>query len=128
VNTVLYTELVDNSDELVLPPHQVTTIVHTELAKENQAMTIYSITSHMHRHGKLFKVFASGGPRDGELLLEAHDYKHPPQVFLTNPLVITPGTGLRTEITYDNDGDRELRFGVTSEDEMGIAFFLYTPN
>jgi hypothetical protein len=127
VSTVLHTELVDNSDELILPPNQVTTIVHTEIAT-TQNMTLHSITSHMHKHGKLFKVFVVGGPRDGELLLEADDYKHPPQIWLNDPLVITPGIGLRTEVTYDNYTNRELRFGVTSEDEMGIAFFLYSNN
>lgn len=124
VNTILYTELIDNSDELVLPPRQTTTITHTEIATD-QHMMLHSITSHMHKRGKLFKVFVVGGPRDGELILEADDYQHPPQIFLTNPLEITPGIGLRTEITYENETDREIRFGVTSEDEMGIAFFLY---
>lgn len=124
VSTILYTELVDNSDELLLPPHQTTTITHTELATD-QHMMLYSITSHMHKRGKLFKVFVAGGPRDGELLLEANDYKHPPQVFLDTPLEITPGMGLRTEVTYENETDRTITFGVTSEDEMGIAFFLY---
>lgn len=124
VNTILYTELVDNSDELVLPPRSTTTITHTELATD-QHMMLYSITSHMHKRGKLFKVFVAGGPRDGELILEANDYKHPPQIFLDNPLEITPGMGLRTEVTYENETDRTITFGVTSEDEMGIAFFLY---
>jgi hypothetical protein len=127
VSTVLYTELVSNDEELFLPPHQTTTITHTELATE-QPMTIYSITSHMHKRGKLFKIFVVGGPRDGELILEANDYRHPPQIFLDTPLEVAIGTGLRTEITYENDTDREITFGVTSEDEMGIAFFLYTPN
>jgi hypothetical protein len=126
VTTVLYTELIDNGDELILPPRAITKIVHTEIAQPGNSYRLHSITSHMHRHGILFQVFVVGGPRDGEMILEARDYKHPPQIFLTNPLDITPGLGLRTEVTYDNDGDRELRFGVTSEDEMGIAFFLYS--
>lgn len=124
VSTILYTELVDNSDELRLPPRQTTTISHTELATD-QHMMLYSITSHMHKRGKLFKVFVAGGPRDGELLLESNDYKHPPQIFLDTPLEIVPGIGLRTEVTYENETDRVITFGVTSEDEMGIAFFLY---
>jgi hypothetical protein len=127
VNTILYTELVDNGNELVLPPHQRTTITHTELATDAH-MTIYSITSHMHKRGRLFKVFVAGGPRDGELLLECNDYRHPPQIFLDTPLIITPGIGLRTEVTYENETDRTITFGVTSEDEMGIAFFLYEKN
>lgn len=124
VNTILYTDLVDNSDELRLPPRQTTTITHTELATD-QHMLIHSITSHMHKRGKLFRIYVAGGPRDGELLLESNDYKHPPQIFLDTPLEIVPGTGLRTEVTYENETDREITFGVTSEDEMGIAFFLY---
>jgi Copper type II ascorbate-dependent monooxygenase, C-terminal domain len=127
VNKILFTELIDNSDELYLPPHATTTITHTELATDEH-FTVYSITSHMHQRGKLFKVFVAGGPRDGELLLEANDYKHPPQIFLADPLVVVPGIGMRTEITYENETDREITFGVTSEDEMGIAFFLYEKN
>ncbi len=127
VNKILFTELVDNSEELRLPPRQTTTITHTDLSTDDY-FTVYSITSHMHQRGKLFKVFVAGGPRDGELLLESNDYKHPPQIFLANPLVVVPGIGMRTEITYENETDREITFGVTSEDEMGIAFFLYEKN
>jgi hypothetical protein len=126
-NIILQTELINNGDILVLPPNKVTTIVYEEISTEDY-MTVYSITSHMHERGKLFKVFVVGGPRDGELILESNDYKHPPQIFLSTPLVITPGIGLRTEITYDNDTDREISYGVTSQDEMGIAFILYTEN
>lgn len=126
VNTILYTELVDNGDELSLPPHATTTIVHTEMATDQHHMLLHSITSHMHKRGRLFKVFVVGGSRDGELLLECNDYKHPPQIFLDTPLVIEPGIGLRTEVTYENETDRTITFGVTTEDEMGIAFFLYS--
>jgi hypothetical protein len=126
VTTILYTDLVDNSPELRLPPRQVTTIVHEETF--GFTATIYAVSSHMHKRGKLFKVYVEGGPRHGELLLEANDYRHPPQIFLTTPLEIGPGVGLRTEVTYDNETDREIKFGVTSEDEMGIVFFMFSPH
>jgi hypothetical protein len=125
VTTILYTSLVDNSDVLLLPPRQVTTIEYTETFGEDK--TIYAVSSHMHKRGKLFRIYVAGGPRDGELLLESNDYQHPPTVFLNTPLDVSPGIGLRTVVTYDNETNREVKFGVTSEDEMGIAFYFYTP-
>jgi hypothetical protein len=100
-------------------------VIHTEMATD-QHMLLHSITSHMHKRGRLFKVFVVGGSRNGELLLESNDFKHPPQIFLDTPLLIEPGIGLRTEVTYENETDRTITFGVTTEDEMGIAFFLYS--
>jgi hypothetical protein len=36
--------------------------------------------------------------------------------------VLRPGEGLTSEITYNNTTDRTIRFGLTSQDEMGIIF------
>ena len=38
------------------------------------------------------------------------------------PIILQPGEGLTSIITYNNTTDRTLTFGLTSEDEMGIIF------
>ena len=39
-----------------------------------------------------------------------------------SPLVLQPGEGLSSIITYNNTTSRAISFGLTSEDEMGIIF------
>jgi hypothetical protein len=41
------------------------------------------------------------------------------------PIVLNAGEGLTSEITYYNETDRAISFGLTSEDEMGIIFGYY---
>ena len=39
-----------------------------------------------------------------------------------SPLVLQPGEGLTSIITYNTATGRAIAFGLTSEDEMGIIF------
>jgi Copper type II ascorbate-dependent monooxygenase, C-terminal domain len=40
-------------------------------------------------------------------------------------LAIKKGEGLTSRITYNNFTDKLVKFGLTSEDEMGIIFGYY---
>ena len=51
------------------------------------------------------------------------DYQHPPYQFFNPPLRFEAGEGMRTKVRYINESNREIRYGVTSEDEMGILFY-----
>jgi len=129
VTEALVIEDIDNDSEgeLVLPPKQTTIITYTEMFDE--ITDIRMMVSHMHKRGKLFEVFKVGGANDGQKLYSANDYQHPPTLFFSDsPLVILEGEGLRTEVTYENETNRTIRFGVTSEDEMGILFYMKKDN
>ena len=94
----------------------------------NEKTQIRQMFSHTHKRGKRFLVYKVGGSNDGELLYSAFDYQHPPYLFFNTPLVVEAGEGIKTVVTYDNETDRDIRFGVTSEDEMGILFFAKIQN
>jgi Copper type II ascorbate-dependent monooxygenase, C-terminal domain len=123
IDTILLQEDIDNGENLILPPNSTKTISHSELFEEDRHIKV--MFSHMHKRGELFEVFYVGGPKDGQKLYSWDDW-HDPN-FLTNadPIFVSKGNGLRTEITYTNETNQEKRFGVTSEDEMGIFFYYY---
>lgn len=118
----LVVESVDNEEELFLPPKQNTTVEYEEMFYEDT--DIRYMVSHMHKRGKRFEVFKVGGDNDGDLLYASYDYQHAPQKFFEPPLQVKEGEGLRTIVKYENETNREITFGVTSEDEMGILFFM----
>jgi hypothetical protein len=113
----------DNAENLVLPPKKTTKIEYTEILEEDRSLKV--IFSHMHKRGKNFEVYHVGGAKDGQLFYENSDWHDPKFVYLPELLEIKKGEGIRTVITYENDTNREIRFGVTSEDEMGIFFYYY---
>ena len=121
VTELLEIDNIDNDEVLFLPKGETTDIEFTELFDETTR--IRQMFSHMHKRGVLFEVFRVGGVDDGELLYAALDYQHPPYKFFDEPLVFLEGEGMRTKVRYINNTDRDIEFGVTSEDEMGILFY-----
>lgn len=112
-----------NNDDFRLPAGKVTTISKTYTFPETRY--IFQLWSHAHVHNTEFKVFVSGGERDGELVYYSDDWEHPPILQLDPPLELGGGEGLKLEATYDNDEDRDLTFGLRSTDEMMILFGAY---
>jgi len=121
VTEVLEYDDIDNDEVLFLPAGEETTIEYSRTYIER--VEIRQMFGHMHKRGQRFLVYKIGGANDGELLYSAFDYQHPPYLLFDTPLVIEPGEGIKTVVTYNNETDRDIRFGVTSEDEMGILFF-----
>lgn len=113
----------NNTDKLVLPPNKTTAIDYTEIFTEDRRLKI--LFSHTHKRAKKFEVFYVGGPLDGQLFYEATDWHDPNFVTVADFIEIKKGDGVRTRITYENDTNRTIRFGLTSEDEMGIFFYYY---
>lgn len=126
VKEVLEYDDIDNEDVLFLPKNQNTTITYTETF--NRPTQIRQMFAHMHKRGYLFDVYKVGGADDGELLYQSLDYRHPPNTFFDPPLLVRAGEGLQTQISYNNESDRDINFGVTSEDEMGILFYSKITN
>jgi hypothetical protein len=106
-----------------LPAGQTTTLEKTFTVQ--QTTTIFTLTSHTHALGTRFQIKVVGGPRDGELVYESTDWEHPAMLSLAQPIVLQPGQGLKSVITWKNTTSNTVRFGLQSTDEMGIIFGYY---
>lgn len=111
------------NNSLPLPPNTRTT--HTKNFTMNKKTYLISLTSHTHKFGEKFIVRIRGGKRNGEIIYTATDWEHPEIVNFSEPIVLNAGEGLTSEITYNNTSARQVSFGLTSEDEMGIIFGYY---
>ena len=103
-----------------LPPNRRTTLEH--VCRMDVPTTVFLLTAHMHKLGERFAIRVVGGPRDGELVYETRDWAHPDIRAVSTPIQLRAGEGLKAEITWNNTTSRVVRFGLTSEDEMGIIF------
>ena len=112
-----------NNTQFSLPPQQVSTVEKTWTFNERRY--IFQLFSHAHEHMTEFKIFITGGPRDGELVYFAKDWEHPPLLELDPPIILEAGEGLKAETTYNNNTDRTLQFGLFSVDEMMIILGAY---
>ncbi|MPR36885.1 monooxygenase [Salmonirosea aquatica] len=111
------------NEGFVLPAGQKTVATKSFLFKK--PTSVLMLTSHTHKLGEKFVIKIKGGTRDGEIVYESADWEHPLIKNLATPLVLKEGEGLTSEITYNNTTDRTVRFGLLSEDEMGIIFGYY---
>lgn len=112
--------------DIRLPANQRTTLTKTFLF--DKEVSVISITSHTHQLAEKFVVKIKGGSRNGEIVYTNNDWHHPDFTTHTPPIIIHPGEGLTSEITYNNTKSRTVTFGLTSEDEMGIIFGYYYEN
>ncbi|MEZ0607447.1 hypothetical protein ACAW74_02975 [Fibrella sp. WM1] len=109
---------------LSIPAGQEMTFKKTFLVttKTRQVLTL---TSHMHKLGTKFVIRIKGGTRDGEVVYSTTDWEHPDIINFKTPITLAKGEGLTSEITYNNTTSKTVKFGLTSEDEMGIIFGYY---
>lgn len=108
------------NEGFTLPPGQKT--VATKSFTFKKPTTVLMLTSHTHKLAEKFVIKIKGGKRDGEVVYESTDWEHPLIKNLSSPLVLQAGEGLTSEIAYNNTTSRIVRFGLLSEDEMGIIF------
>jgi len=112
-----------NVTSFTLPANKTTTI--TNDFKFDKNVAIVSLTSHYHARGKLFQIKIKGGARDGEIVYENTDWAHPKVINYETPILLQAGEGLTSVVTYVNDTNKDLGFGLTSDDEMDIIFGYY---
>jgi hypothetical protein len=94
---------------------------------------IYSLSSHMHRHGTRFKIFLIQNGVDvtpPQMVYDNLDWDDPSYKVFNPAMVLKAGQGLRFETTHSyNDPPSPtappLTFGPTSEDEMAIMLGYY---
>ena len=109
-----------NNLSILVPQGRDTTIVKTFAV--TQTTNVFMLTSHMHAHGTRFVIRIAGGARAGEVVYDNNDWAHPLVKTFAVPIVLLPGEGLTSEITYHGDALRAISFGLQSTDEMGIIF------
>ncbi|HRI78630.1 MAG TPA: hypothetical protein PLR06_03765 [Cyclobacteriaceae bacterium] len=115
-----------NNTIITLKPNQRTVISKSFTMSSD--ISVIALTSHTHQLGEKFVIKIIGGTRNGEIVYTSTDWHHPQFVKYDPPLVLHPGEGLKSEITYNNTKSQTVSFGLTSEDEMGIIFGYYTLN
>lgn len=86
-------------------------------------LSIFFLSSHMHRHGELFEIFHGS---TGDLLHRSIAYDDAP-ITLFDPVVrLDADDTITFQCTHNNyDTNKVLEFGLTSEDEMCIIFGYY---
>ena len=120
-----------NNSSFTLPPNQTSVITKDFFSFDGfvkgsgKSVVIVSLTSHTHERGKLFQIKIKGGARDGEVIYEDNDWAHPKVVNYAKPIILKEGEGLTSVVTYVNNTNKPLGFGLTSEDEMDIIFGYY---
>jgi hypothetical protein len=106
-----------------LPPNKTT--VATKSFTFNSNVKIVTLFSHTHKLGQKFEILIKGGSRDGEIIYTSKNWEHPTKTDYATPISLKKGEGLTSRITYNNTSDKVVRFGFTSDDEMGIIFGYY---
>ncbi len=112
-----------NNTDIAIAPGERKTLVKT--FSFNTITRVLMLTSHNHRLGEKFIIKIAGGPRNGEIVYESTDWQHPLIKNFTAPILLQPGEGLTSEVTYFNNTAKTVKFGLTSEDEMNIIFGYY---
>jgi len=74
--------------------------------------------------GTDFRVWISGGPRDGELVWHSADHRDT-NLELNEPITLSPGEGFRFQCNYFNGTQDELRFGTGTGDEVCSLQAIY---
>jgi len=121
VNVVQALDLANN--DIRLPAGQRTTM--TKSFTFSSAVKVLMLTSHAHKLGEKFVIKINGGARNGEVVYESTDWENPLIKTFATPLLLKKGEGFTSEITYNNTTRNVVKFGLTSEDEMGIIFGYY---
>jgi len=122
VQKVAHTLNMSNTS-ISLPAGKTTTIEKTFTV--SATTNVFMLTSHMHGLGVRFQIKIVGGSRDGELVYDNSDWEHPQTITFAQPIVLQPGQGLKSVITWNNTTGHTVTFGLQSTDEMGIIFGYY---
>ena len=86
-------------------------------------LSVFLLSSHMHRHGELFEIFQRSS---GDLLHRSIAYDNAPIDLFDPVLRLDQADGLKFQCTHNNyDTNEPLIFGLTSEDEMCIIYGYY---
>ena len=113
------------NQNFTLAPNKQTVITQDNPNSTGSAMNIFMLTSHNHEWGKKFQIKIKGGTRNGEVVYESSDWSNPVVKTFDPPIVLNDGEGLTSIVTYLNNTNRTIQFGLTSQDEMDIIYGYY---
>jgi hypothetical protein len=119
VQTVARTLNLANTS-FTLPARQRTTIRTT--FPVTARTTIIGLTSHMHALGERFEIRLRRTNGSETSVYVNTDWEHPAFTNFPTLLVLEPGEALVSVVTYNNQTDRAVGFGLLSTDEMNIIF------
>jgi hypothetical protein len=123
-------------DTLAIPPHARSRFSGTcELAQDWQATTggpvamkLYYALPHTHALGRRFFLQASGGPRDGEMLLDVQGFNGEARGTYYEPPVDLAGiTGLTFGCEFDNPRDEVVEWGFGDQEMCEMLGFIEAP-
>ncbi|MEZ0374343.1 MAG: hypothetical protein ACAI44_34970 [Candidatus Sericytochromatia bacterium] len=111
--------------KLFLPPHQ-----QTQLSTECTVQERFEILAgvpHMHTLGQTLvqEVTRRDGTRQELIRVSGWNFDYQP--YYSMPYTLEPGDRLRTSCTWNNSGDRPIRYGASTEDEMCFNFLFVSP-
>jgi hypothetical protein len=105
---------------IVLPPGVRTTL--TKAFPVSVRTTVLGVTSHMHSLGEKFEIRVRRANGAETSVYTNTDWEHPGFVNFPTPIVLEPGDGLVSVVTWNNTTTRTVRYGLASSDEMDIIF------
>ncbi|MFN3850813.1 MAG: hypothetical protein ACK4NY_15375 [Spirosomataceae bacterium] len=117
-------KVIDFGNQNITLPPKTKTVVSKDFTF-NTNVKIVTLFSHTHKLGEKFEILIKGGARNGEVVYTSTDWEHPLRKDLSPYISLKKGEGLTSRITYNNTSNQTVRFGLTSEDEMGIIFGYY---
>jgi hypothetical protein len=97
--------------------------------KFDHDLLVQKIVRHTHQWGTDFKVWHTGGDKDGQMIFASPDYETTDHSF-EPPILIKKDTGFRFQCDYVNTSDQRLQFGFFATDEMcilGGVWFVVDP-
>jgi hypothetical protein len=89
-------------------------------------LNLVNLSTHQHQlgtYGNIEIVPADGGAP--EMVYENHDWEHPAQLWRYPPIRLARGQKMRITCAWTNPGDREVRFGPETTDEMCFILGFY---
>lgn len=115
---------------LAIPPQSTYTTRQT--CPLPAGVDVFLLSSHMHRRGRAFAMDLVDLTTGDSLrhLYDSYQWNDPLVVRFPDdaPLVVGGNQGLRFSCTYRNDDAVTVGWGLSSEDEMCIAFGMYYPS
>jgi hypothetical protein len=102
---------------------------HTEWSRcvFNRDVEVHFLASHSHGRGIEFSIASFDGSTVGESFYTNTDWQDPMIVQYNPPLVVPQGQGFEWSCTWRNDDDKEILYGLTSDDEMCNLAVVHTP-
>jgi hypothetical protein len=117
-------KVIDFGNQSLTIPAKTRTVVSKDFTFDKN-VKIVMLFSHTHKFGEKFEILINGGARKGEVVYTSSNWEHPEKINYLPNISLKKGEGLTSRITYNNTSDKTVRFGLTTEDEMGIIFGYY---